>query len=235
MHSIGIIGGADGPTAVFITGDFGLIGEHFQFSSLAPYFLILAAMVLIAYFIGNVSPATLLARAKGLDIKQEGSGNAGTTNALRVMGKKAGAITLVIDVVKGIAAVLLGQLVCGQLCAMLCVVAVVVGHIWPVVFKFKGGKGVATIFGAIVGLNILVALCALGILIIGVLISKRVSVGSILAAVSFPVFSYWLEPDFVLLACVLALIIIIKHRANIQRLFKGEEPKLSFFDKEKKK
>lgn len=235
MHSIGIIGGADGPTAVFITGDFGLIGEHFQFSSLAPYFLILAAMVLIAYFIGNVSPATLLARAKGLDIKQEGSGNAGTTNALRVMGKKAGAITLVIDVVKGIAAVLLGQLVCGQLCAMLCVVAVVAGHIWPVVFKFKGGKGVATIFGAIVGLNILVALCALGILIIGVLISKRVSVGSILAAVSFPVFSYWLEPDFVLLACVLALIIIIKHRANIQRLFKGEEPKLSFFDKEKKK
>lgn len=235
MRSIGIIGGADGPTAVFLTGDFGLVGERFQFSSVAPYFIILAVMVIIAYLIGNVSPATLLARAKGIDIKQAGSGNAGTTNALRVMGKKAGAITLLIDVVKGIVAVALGELVCGQLCGMICVVAVVVGHIWPMVFKFKGGKGVATIFGAIVGLNILVALCALGVLVIAVLISKRVSVGSMLAALSFPVFSYWLEPDFVVLACILALIIIIKHRANIKRLVKGEEPKLSLFDKERKK
>lgn len=235
MRSIGIIGGVDGPTAVYLTGDFGIIGEHFHFSSLAPYFMVLAVTIIIAYLIGNISPATLLARAKGIDIKQAGSGNAGTTNALRVMGKKAGAITLVIDVVKGIAAVALGNFLCGSLCGMICVVAVVAGHIWPVMFKFKGGKGVATIFGAIVGLNILVAFYGLIVLVIAVLISKRVSVGSMLAALSFPVFSYWLEPDFVVLACVLALIIIIKHRANIKRLIKGEEPKLSLFDKEKKK
>ncbi len=232
---MGIIGGADGSTVVVLTGDAGLVGEKFQFSSLAPYFAIFAALIVAAYFIGNISPAILLARAKGIDIKQEGSGNAGSTNALRVMGKKAGAITLVIDVIKGIVAVALADFLCGQLCAMICVLAVVAGHIWPMAFKFKGGKGVATTFGAIVGLNILIALCALGVLVLAVLASKRVSVGSILAAISFPLFSCWLEPDFVPFACILALLIMVKHRANIGRLLQGKEPKLGLFDKEKRK
>ncbi len=232
---MGIIGGADGPTVVVLTGDVGLIGERFQFASLTLYFVIFAVLIIAAYFIGNISPAILLAKAKGIDIKQEGSGNAGTTNVLRVMGKKAGAITLVIDVVKGVAAVALAHVLCGQLCAMICVLAVVAGHIWPAVFKFKGGKGVATTFGAIVGLNILIALLALVVLLIVVGVSRRVSVGSIAAAISFPALSCWLEPDFVLFACILALLIIIKHRANIGRLVRGEEPKLSLFDKEKKK
>ena len=90
-----------------------------------------------------------MAKARGIDIKSEGSGNAGTTNALRVMGKKAGAVTLVVDVLKGAVAVLLGNLVCGHLCAMFCVLAAMLGHIWPVFYRFKGGKGVSTAFGAV--------------------------------------------------------------------------------------
>lgn len=197
-------------------------------------FVVFWVMVLLAYFIGNISPSTLLAKARGLDIKKEGSGNAGTTNALRVMGKKAGAITLVVDILKGVVSVLLGDLICGGWCGMLCVVAVMLGHIWPVVYRFKGGKGVATAFGALLGLNPLLGLSALGVVLIGVLISRRMSVGSMLGALSFPVICYFLEPDFIYLGCVLAILILVKHRANIVRLFKGEEPILSIFDKEKK-
>lgn len=239
--SVGIIGGADGPTAIYLTSkwDWGLAGRLIEDGTssgrLAAYGAIFIAMVLIAYFIGNISPSTLQAKARGIDIKKEGSGNAGTTNALRVMGKKAGAITLIVDVLKGTLCVVLGNLVCGHLCAMLCVVAVMLGHVWPVVYKFKGGKGVATAFGALTGLNPLLGVSALGIVVIGVLVSRRMSVGSELGALTFPIVCYFLEPDFLYLGCVLALIILVKHRANIARLFRGEEPKLGIFDKKKDK
>lgn len=210
--AVGIIGGADGPTAIYLS---------------SPIWL-MVLLVVIAYLIGNISPSILLAKAKGIDIKKEGSGNAGTTNALRVMGKKAGIITLVIDILKGVAAVVLGGLLAGQDVAMLCVVAVFCGHVWPAFYKFKGGKGVATAFGALMGLNPLVGLSALGVVAIGVLISRRMSVGSVLGALSFPVITYFLEPDFIILGSVMAVLILIKHRANIVRLFKGEEPKISF-------
>ena len=129
--------------------------------------------VVIAYLIGNISPSILLAKAKGIDIRKEGSGNAGTTNALRVMGKKAGAITLIVDVLKGTAAVLLGLLLAGHVGAMWCVVAVFCGHVWPVFFGFRGGKGVATAFGALMGLNPLLGLVTLGVVVIGVLVTRR--------------------------------------------------------------
>ena len=114
--------------------------------------------LIIAYLLGNISPSTLLAKAKGIDIHKEGSGNAGTTNALRVMGKKAGVITLVVDVLKGTIAVLIGFLLAGSAGEAWCVLAVFCGHVWPVFYKFKGGKGVATAFGALLGLNPLMAL-----------------------------------------------------------------------------
>ena len=186
--------------------------------------------VLVAYAIGNISPSIMLAKARGIDIKKEGSGNAGTTNALRVMGKKAGVITLVVDVLKGTCAVLLGGLIGGYTAQMLCVVAVFCGHVWPALYRFKGGKGVATAFGALMGLNPLLGLSALA----GVLVSKRMSVGSILGALCFPALAYFLEPDFIIPGSILALIIIIKHRANIGRLFRGEEPVMSIFERNKK-
>ena len=129
MSSV-IIGGADGPTAIFLT-----TGGNIWLWVLS---------LVIAYLLGNISPSTLLAKAKGIDIHKEGSGNAGTTNALRVMGKKAGVITLVVDVLKGTVAVLIGFLLAGSAGEAWCVLAVFCGHVWPVFYKFKGGKGVAT-------------------------------------------------------------------------------------------
>lgn len=197
-------------------------------------FGLMVLAVAIAYCIGNISPSIMLAKARGIDIKKEGSGNAGTTNALRVMGKKAGVITLVVDILKGTCAVLLGGFIAGPAAQMLCVVAVFCGHIWPALYRFKGGKGVATAFGALMGLNPLLGLSALGVVVIGVFITKRMSVGSILGAASFPLLAYFLERDFIFLGTVLAIIVIVKHRANIARLIKGEEPIMSIFEKKNK-
>lgn len=176
MSSV-IIGGADGPTAIFLT-----TGGNIWLWVLS---------LVIAYLLGNISPSTLLAKAKGIDIHKEGSGNAGTTNALRVMGKKAGVITLVVDVLKGTVAVLIGFLLAGSAGEAWCVLAVFCGHVWPVFYKFKGGKGVATAFGALLGLNPLMALLTLLIVVIAVLIQQadvgRLHHGSGRISVYFPV------------------------------------------------
>ena len=191
----------------------------------------LGILGLIAYFIGNISPSTIMAKRQGLDIKKEGSGNAGTTNALRVMGKKAGAITCVVDILKGVVAVLIGLLAGGPAAAYLCALCVFLGHVWPIVYKFQGGKGVATAFGAVLGVNPLLALISLAIVALVVFTSKRMSLGSIVGAVAFAVLAVFLEPGFFVYACVIAVIILVKHRANIVRLIHGEEPVMGIFKK----
>ena len=183
--------------------------------------------VIIAYFIGNISPAIILGKLNGIDIKKEGSGNAGTTNVLRVLGKKAAVITLIVDILKGFLAVKLGMILNYDV-AIVCALAVFCGHIWPCLYKFRGGKGVATAFGAVVSVNWVLGLLALGIVAILVLITRRMSVGSIIAAALFPVLCYFLEPRFIVIGCIMAAIVLIKHRSNISRLIKGEEPKMSF-------
>ncbi|MGX8774491.1 MAG: glycerol-3-phosphate 1-O-acyltransferase PlsY [Bacillota bacterium] len=197
-------------------------------------FVYLGVLGLIAYFIGNISPSTIMAKRQGLDIKSEGSGNAGTTNALRVMGKKAGAITCVVDILKGVVAVLIGMLAAAEPGAWVCALCVFLGHVWPVIYKFKGGKGVATAFGAVLAVNPLLALIALAIVAIVVFTSKRMSLGSIVGAVAFAVLSAFIEPGFFAFACVMAVIMLIKHRANIVRLIHGEEPVMGIFDKKDK-
>ena len=128
-------------------------------------------MGIVAYLIGSISPSILLAKSKGIDIRQEGSGNAGTTNALRVLGKKAAVATLILDILKGVAAVLLGTFVMsnfGEFAAAqtsyLCAAGVTIGHIYPLYFKFKGGKGIATAFGALTALKPLPGLSAPGVM-----------------------------------------------------------------------
>lgn len=185
-------------------------------------------VIIIAYFLGNISPSILLGRARGVDIKKEGSGNAGTTNALRVLGKKAAVITLIIDIGKGFAAVQIGYLLSGAQAAMFCALAAFIGHIWPLLFRFKGGKGVAVAFGTILAINWQLALIALGIVALTVLITRMVSMGSVIAAVSFPIISYFLEKDFFWFGIVMALIMLYAHRSNIKRIINGEEHKLSF-------
>lgn len=185
-------------------------------------------VIVIAYFLGNISPATLLARAVGKDIKKEGSGNAGTTNALRVLGKKAAMITLIVDIGKGFIAVKIGFAFAAPPAAMFCALAAFVGHIWPIVFKFKGGKGVAVAFGAILGVNWQLALLALAIVAVTVLLTRMVSMGSVIAAISFPVLAWLLEREFFWIGCVMAVIMLYAHRSNIRRIFRGEENKLRF-------
>ena len=195
---------------------------------------ILIIVCLIAYCIGCISPSTLLAKARGIDIKKEGSGNAGTTNALRVMGRKAAIITLVIDIAKGVVAVSIGWLMVGQAGAIASVICVMLGHVWPVFLKFRGGKGIATSFGALLALDPVIALIELGIVAVVTLISKRMSAGSIAGLVLLPVVAFVRMPEFFWVSIAMAAIMIIKHRANIVRLIHGEEPKLGFLDRSNK-
>ena len=221
---MGIIGGANGPTAIYLTS--GLF--HGQVS-VGVFILILGILGLAAYFLGNISPSTIMAKRQGLDIKKEGSGNAGTTNALRVMGKKAGAITCIVDILKGIVAVLLGWFVLSNPGAYICALCVFLGHVWPIVYRFKGGKGVATAFGAAIVVNPLIAVIALAIVAIVVFTSKRMSLGSIIGAAVLPVLALILEPGYFPAALITAVILIVKHRANIGRLIRHEEPVMGIF------
>lgn len=243
---MGVIGGADGPTAIVVAGWSGQI-TGFYGKGLA----MLVICMIIAYFLGNISPATILGKFHGIDIKKAGSGNAGTTNALRVLGKKAAVITLIIDIGKGVLAVLLGRYV-GAYYAMQCIDAnlmnaesytaftnyvanfggiccglmVFIGHIWPMLLKFKGGKGVATAFGVLVTLNPLMGLATLGVVAIVVLITRMVSAGSVCGAIALPFIAHFLMPQFVLPGGVMAIIVIIKHRANIKRILNKTESRL---------
>ena len=182
--------------------------------------------IVIAYLLGSISPSTLLAKAKGLDIKKEGSGNAGTTNTLRVLGKKAAIITLIIDIGKGVLAVSLAFLISGHEAAMLAALAAFIGHVWPVYFGFKGGKGVAVAFGAVLRLDWKLALLMALLLVLVVLITRMVSVGSLAVGIAFPVCCWFMYRDFFYVGLVMAVIMIYNHRGNIKRLMNHEENKL---------
>ncbi len=207
--------------------------------------LVLVIVGVLAYFIGNISPAILIGKAHGIDIKREGSGNAGTTNVLRVLGKKAAVGTLIIDIGKGVLAVMLGRLIAYIYaahivgyedertvsammlsCAMLAGLFVFFGHIWPMAFGFRGGKGVATAFGVIMAINPLLGICCLVLVAIVVYFSRMVSLGSVVGSISLPLLSIIFEPDFFFAALIMSIIVIVKHRANISRIINGEESKI---------
>jgi glycerol-3-phosphate acyltransferase PlsY len=199
------------------------------------YNILPLAAIVISYFLGNISPSILIGKAMGVDIRKEGSGNAGTTNTLRVIGKKAAAAVLAIDVLKGVAAVLLGRYIGGQELAMYCGLVVFLGHIWPAAFGFRGGKGIATAFGVALAWEPLLGLLELAIAAIFFVTAKRVSVGSIVAAIAFPIVAYNFDHNYLPVTTVMGIIVLVKHRKNIVRLVKGEEPKVSFKKQEGKK
>lgn len=187
--------------------------------------------LIIAYLLGNISPSIALGKKYGIDIKSEGSGNAGTTNALRVLGKKAGLITLVVDISKGVLAVIIGRYVGGETLAMACGVLVFCGHVWPAFYKFKGGKGVATAFGVITAINPVMG-TVVGLMMVSiVLITKRVSAGSVICSLVFPFIANLYNPDYLWWTLILGVTMLYKHKDNIDRLLKGEEPKMNFSKK----
>lgn len=187
--------------------------------------------IILAYFLGNISPASLLSRAQGLDIRKEGSGNPGTTNVLRVMGKKAAVLTLLIDVLKGVVAVLIGKYIGGETLALYCALAVFLGHLFPALYGFKGGKGIATALGLLLTLNPYLALASFAIALVGFVGFQRVSVGSLMAAVALPILAYKYMPGGIYVFTAMALLVIIKHKENIKRLIKGQEPKINLKSK----
>ena len=196
--------------------------------------LVYLIIIITAYLLGNISTSYIVAkRLAGVDIRTQGSGNAGSTNVLRTLGKKAGALTFIGDVLKGLIAVLIARFIAyganldNTTCAYIAVVAVVLGHNYPVFLGFKGGKGVATSLGSMLGMNPLVALLCLGFFIIIVAITKYVSLGSILGIGLSPVIMMINHnTKGVLVTLFLTISVVITHKENIKRLLNGTERKL---------
>lgn len=202
-------------------------------------------IAIIAYVIGSINFSVIISKKMaGFDVREKGSGNAGTTNMLRSVGKKAAAITLLCDILKGVVAILIallaGNIVKNVDRAVLVQIAgilVVVGHTFPIFFEFKGGKGVATSLGVIMMINWQIGLICLVFALVIMAFSKMVSMGSVGAAILFPILTLFINTNFIVqesgmkyfvFSVILAAMVIFNHRANIKRIANGTENKLSF-------
>jgi acyl phosphate:glycerol-3-phosphate acyltransferase len=199
---------------------------------------------ILAYLLGSIPTAVWIGKVyHGIDIREHGSKNAGATNTFRVLGKKSGIIVLFVDILKGALSVLIpyffllnkiseSQNIDVQILAA---IFAIVGHVFPVFANFKGGKGVATSLGVIIGIQPLAAGLCLLIFILVFIMTQYVSLGAISAAVLFPILvvfifkfeSYWLN----IFSVVLSLTVIVAHKKNINRLVKGTENKMNLFKK----
>ncbi len=193
--------------------------------------------IVLSYLAGAIPLGYVIGKLKGINIRDHGSGNIGFTNALRVMGVGPGVLVLLADVGKGVAAVLaISQLGAMQSNALtpyireLCGGFAMAGHVWTVFLKFRGGKGVATSLGIFTSLFWQGGLISLAVWIIIVAITRYVSLGSILLCISFCVACFIVNGQYIwgmrVLALVVTVIVIYRHKGNIQRLIKGEERKL---------
>jgi len=195
-------------------------------------------LIISAYFIGSIPTAVWVSKYFfGIDIRDYGSGNAGATNTFRVLGKKWGAIVMIVDMLKAIVAVKLAFLLPDSFDNELYLInlqlglglAAVVGHIFPIWADFRGGKGVASLFGMVLGIQPNVALCCVGVFILVLFLTRWVSLSSILASIAFPVFILVIfnEPEHLyrVFAIVVALLVLLTHQKNIGRIIKGSESK----------
>lgn len=196
-------------------------------------FLRMALCAVIAYLLGNIQTGLIVGRLlNNEDLRKHGSGNTGATNALRVLGRKQALITLVGDALKGMLAVGVGYLVVGRQGGMVAAVFVVVGHIWPVFFGFKGGKGAATALGVLAVLMPwhTLLLAAIGVVVLA--ITKMVSMASLCGAAVFlisGVITSIMQQDWFQLVFVIVMsgLIIFAHRGNIVRILKGNENQIT--------
>ena len=200
--------------------------------------------IIISYLAGSIPTAYIFGRViKGTDIRKFGSGNVGATNALRLLGKGWGVTVLALDILKGFLPVVILPGVIGSAVNIplesfyiLIGLACICGHNWTIFLNFKGGKGVATTLGVLLGLSVKIAglKIILGIAVLiwlaVFIISRIISLSSVLAALSFPFLAVLFRQShgLILIFTLLAAFIIFRHRSNIQRILKGQEPKLSF-------
>lgn len=204
-------------------------------------------IAVIAYLIGSINFSIILSkRMAGFDIREKGSGNAGTTNMLRAVGKKAALITLICDILKGVVSILIAVLagkiiknLDNALLVQLAGIFVIIGHTFPVFFKFKGGKGIATALGVLLMINWQIGLICLIFALVLMALTKMVSVGSIAAAILFPILVAFIDQNYIVqtsnsnwsylvFSIIVALLVIFNHRANVQRILNGTENRLSF-------
>ncbi|HQD10565.1 MAG TPA: glycerol-3-phosphate 1-O-acyltransferase PlsY [Flavihumibacter sp.] len=201
-----------------------------------------ALLILLAYCIGSIPTAVWVSRRFfEIDIREYGSGNAGATNTFRVLGPRWGTLVMVIDVLKGLAAVKLSLLLPWYHENDIALtnfqiglgIAAVLGHIFPIWADFKGGKGVATLFGLVIGISPWTALCCSGVFLLVLYLTRFVSLSSILASVAFPVFILVIfnvdNHAYRVFAIVVALLVILTHQKNISRLIRGSEGKVPIF------
>ncbi|MBI2258427.1 MAG: glycerol-3-phosphate 1-O-acyltransferase PlsY [Flavobacteriia bacterium] len=197
---------------------------------------------LIAYLLGSIPSSVWIGKSfHQIDVREHGSNNAGATNTFRVLGKKAGIIVLMLDIIKGVLAVLIVDLFVQSdeyyfvLLKLSCGILAVIGHIFPVFARFNGGKGVATSFGILIGIFPLAALITCFVFLISFLISRYVSLGALISAFTFPfTVIFVLKYDNTILmifSILLSLTVIITHHKNIRRLLNGTENKMNFFKK----
>ena len=213
-----------------------MVCPHLLNSVVVPF----AGIAIAAYLLGSIPTGYLLFRIfRRQDIRSKGSGNIGATNVLRAGGKGLGAATFILDVLKGCAAVWLGAwlaslwmpsipLRTAEAFAALCAV---LGHMFPIWLRLRGGKGVATGFGVFLVVSPIAALAAIGVFVVVLALSRYVSVSSILAAFSFPIFAWLLvtgsRPAFFFVAgALVSLLIIVKHHPNVRRLIAGTESRI---------
>ena len=207
-----------------------------------------ATMAIIAYFIGSINFSVILSRKMaGFDVRDKGSKNAGTTNMLRTVGKKAALITLICDILKGVISVfiafILGLIIGETNKALLVQIAgifVIIGHTFPIFFEFRGGKGVATALGVLITTNYQIGLICLVFALVIMAITRMVSIGSVLAAILFPILTIFIHNNYlvqgtegmdfgyIIYGIIIGLFVCFNHRENIKRILNGTENKLSF-------
>ena len=197
---------------------------------------------IIAYLLGSISFSIIISKKMaGFDVRDKGSKNAGSTNVLRTVGKKAAIITLICDCLKGVIAILIA-FIAGKiwtnldsaLLVQLAGIFVVLGHTFPIFFKFKGGKGVATSLGVLLLTNWQIGLICLVFALVLMALTRFVSLGSVAAAILFPVLTVFItnnhlvHGNYIIFGIILAILVIFNHRENVKRLLTGTENKLSF-------
>ncbi len=203
----------------------------------------IAILIVLAYLIGSIPTAVWVSkRIYGIDIRDHGSGNAGATNTFRILGSKAGSMVMLIDMLKGFVAVKLSILSAYTWTSEPFVnlqiglgLAAVVGHIFPIWADFRGGKGIATLFGMILAIQPLVAVSLVGVFMLMLYLTRYVSLSSISASVAFPLLILFIfrEPElsYRVFAIATACLVILTHYKNINRLINGNESKVPMFRK----
>lgn len=215
------------------TGMLGLIGANFHDIPLVVSMLLILVYVFIPYLLGSINTAIIVSKAMYHDdIRKYGSGNAGFTNVMRTYGKKAAIITFVGDLAKTMLAVLIGWSVFGYLTAYIAGLACLIGHVFPIFYGFKGGKGVLCLTAILFMLDWRLFLILLVMFVILVYGTKYISAGSVICAMLFPLLLNRMNDTpfqmIEIIALAIAVIIVVKHIGNIKRIFNGTESKFKF-------